>query len=319
MVGFAPDARCSLRITDAHVGPARSLLVDAAADGGVLLVSSDDDKDGVCRWDPRSGALVWRSEAAVAGVNALTAVRVPGGRQIVAVAGEEGVARLDARTGEVLPECDPCDTVWDLTAVELPDGRTALWGAGHGCQVLRWDPLTGRSAGEPLPHVGGARSVTSGRSANGRGVVVSGGDDGVIFWDAVTGESLGSALRDIDDGPTTAVVLVPMPDGTTMLVADNVERLHRVDVVSGRETAPPLVIGDNSLRGAVRLLGRPMLVLDPGEADGVRLWDVLTERFVGEPLPAFGVAVGVVDGTTLLATGSREGHVQLWELGPETA
>ncbi|MFD9124811.1 WD40 repeat domain-containing protein [Kitasatospora sp. NPDC059571] len=316
--GHAVTASTVLHFPRAHDGTAGPLHLAADRDGPVILVSTNDGRDGVCRWDAARGTLLWRSTDDLSGVNDLAAVRLPGGRWVVAAAGDDGVDCWDAGTGDGLSGRERhSGTVWGLAAAHLADGGAMLVGAGDGGEVHRWDPLTGRPLGAPLlGHRGSVKSVAAQTLPNGRTVIASGGDDGHVHcWDATTGRSLGTPLE--GSGSFTQVCLVPPADGRTLIAAcDTGGSLHRWDAIDGIPVGSPVEMGAYApMLSAVRLGGEPVLVTS-GEDGTVRRWHAVTGELIDTSLAGVAAMAAVRgDGTVLLATGTRAGDLTVHAIG----
>ncbi|SEF55418.1 hypothetical protein SAMN05216223_101318 [Actinacidiphila yanglinensis] len=308
----------TVRIVGAHEGAAGPVLVVVDPAGGVLLFSSSTGQDGVSRWDADSGALVWRSQDASVGGNALAAARPAGGRWVLAAAGEDGVVRWDGLTGQVLPGCDSGgDAVWGLAATCLPDGRAVLVGAGNGGGVHRWDAETGAALGAPLVGHGISVKCVAVQPLTGDTVMIaSGGDDGCVRrWDAATGRALGNPLE--ASGGVVEVVMLPLGGGRTLIAAgDNEGFLYRWDAGSGEPLGHPVEIGAYTVpASAVHLAGRPTLFTF-GADEVVRQWHAVTGEPTGGSWKGQAASCAVrADGTVLLATGTFTGDIVVRTLG----
>ncbi|MBM9504351.1 WD40 repeat domain-containing protein [Actinacidiphila acididurans] len=308
----------SVRIAGAHEGAAGPVLLAADPAGQVLLVSNSNGRDGVCRWDTDTGALLWRSSDALGGGNALAAVRLADGRWVVAAAGERGVARWDGLTGQVLPGCEPRDeTVWGLASARLLDGRAVLVGAGNGGEIHRWDAETGIALGKPLVGHGTSVKCVAVQELPGHTVMIaSGGDDGCVRrWDAATGQALGMPLE--ASGWVIEVVMLPLAGGRTLIAAsDNEDILYRWDAESGEPIGHPVEMGEYTvLASAVHLAGEPMLFTF-GADEVVRQRHAVTGEPTGHSWRGQAAScVTRADGTVLLATGAFNGDVVVQTLG----
>ncbi|WP_433893334.1 WD40 repeat domain-containing protein [Streptomyces sp. CA-111067] len=157
---------------------------------GFVLVSTEDVRSGLSRWDAETGALLWCSREELSGVNALAAVRVAGTGMLIAAAGEQGVDFWDASDGRPLPWRSAYrGTVWSLAAAYLPGGRAILVGAGHDEKVHRWEV---DASARPAPALEGhgaiVTCVATSNLPDGSALIASGGDDGrVLRWDAASG------------------------------------------------------------------------------------------------------------------------------------
>ncbi|MFD0263544.1 WD40 repeat domain-containing protein [Kitasatospora indigofera] len=307
-----------MRITGAHEGSAGPVLLAADPEGQVLLVSTNDGRDGVCRWDADTGALRWRSSNDLWGVNSLAAVRLPGGRWVVAAAGDHGVDRWDALTGDALPGRElQSDTVWAVAAAYLRGGQAMLIGAGHGGEVHRWDPASGTALGAPLAGHGiSVKCVAAQELPDGVTMIASGGEDGRVHrWDAASGEALGVPLE--GSGWTfSQVAMLPMTRGNTLIAAcDTNGFLYRWDATSGEPIGSPVEMGAYApMLSAIHLHGQPVLVTS-GEDEIVRLRNAVTGRLIDDSLTGIAASSTVrADGSVLIATGTSGGDVALRRL-----
>jgi WD40 repeat protein len=126
-------------------------------------------------------------------IRALSLIKYPDGRQLLAAAGNDGTIRIwdpDANAAQTGPLTGHDGWIWSLTAIPASSGSPPrLASAGADQTVRLWDPATGRSLADPLiGHTDQVRTVTTATSDDGRTVLISGGHDGTIrLWHPVTG------------------------------------------------------------------------------------------------------------------------------------
>ncbi|MGH4029135.1 WD40 repeat domain-containing protein [Actinomycetota bacterium Odt1-20B] len=340
-------------------GAAVFALCAVAVGGEVLLAAggAEGAAGAVQVWNPLSGE---RSHTLTGHtgrlVNGLCAVPF-GDHTLLASGGDDGTVRLwDPGTGRQVRVLDigtePFDgshPVRGLCAFSL-DGATVLAAGGDDGTIRLWDAATGRLvrafAGRPdttrgktcvlyapghapvgIPGHTGPVYTLCALSLGGRTVLVSGGSDGKVrVWDPVTGE----LVRAFDGGAGLIFGVCPVEAGGRTLLAavgGGDYGLRLWDAGSGE-----LV---RTLRGhtgpvwggvcALPLPGRALLASGGGKFDGmVRLWDPEAEPPPQAPdlreSLATVCAVPLGGDRTLVATGSTNGAVRLWdaELGTRT-
>nr|WP_042178049.1 hypothetical protein [Kibdelosporangium sp. MJ126-NF4]CEL12943.1 Probable serine/threonine-protein kinase pkwA [Kibdelosporangium sp. MJ126-NF4]CTQ98628.1 Probable serine/threonine-protein kinase pkwA (EC 2.7.11.1) [Kibdelosporangium sp. MJ126-NF4] len=172
-----------------------------------------------------------------------------------------------------------------------------------------------------------------------------------LVWSAVLGVVLLTVAATLffttrDNGTDPALLGEPMTtekevrslavtrlDGKDVLVSGGSGVVLQLwDLATHQHIEPPIVIGNrdtdvNELTSATvptELDGRPVIVTlgsKPGASSfsrWVRVWDVAGRRMLGQPIePAktvYSVAVGQVDGRTVIVTGGIDGTVLVWDL-----
>ncbi len=211
--------------------------------------------------DPRPGRPVCAAALTLSGL--LTLAVLACGMVVLARDSSKGRPDDPAR-GRIRRVSSPVGSV-----AFAPDGGTLALAYLDGTVEIQ-DLGRGRPlAIEAGSHVHLARCVVF--SPDGK-VLASAGGPGVKFWDATTGELLGS----LDGMASPAVMVAFSPDGRTLAVgsADGSVRLRDVD--SGRESAR-MVGHAGEIRGLA--FAPDGKTLATGSFDGsVRLWDVATGR-----------------------------------------
>ncbi|MGW0844987.1 WD40 repeat domain-containing protein [Streptomyces sp. NPDC002787] len=290
-------------------------VLGAGPDGIPLLFSSVPDGSEISRWDMSAGKQVWCYDEGMSGCNDLALVRLPGGGPLLAAATEDGIEWWDALTGAYRSEMAWEDsTVWALSAGTLPDGRPALFGAGHDGEVYRWDGATG----EPLGSSGGRgpmMAVGFVPSPDGSGgVLVSGDESGRVWrWDPVTGDRLGEPIVGHSD-PVRIIAPLPTAGEPLFVSSDQEGLLQRWNAVTGSEVGPAIETGTQTYAlASARVDGTPVLFA-AGDDENVRAWDAASGEPIDISLRSTVVsALTQPDGTTLLVTSTDKGDIVVHE------
>nr|WP_062330398.1 hypothetical protein [Herbidospora sakaeratensis] len=160
-------------------------------------------------------------------------------------------------------------------------------------------------------HTGGSYAVAY--SPDGA-QLATGGEDGVIRWDARTGKRIGALMT----GPTKAVGAVAYsPDGRTLVSTSEDGTVRLWDARSGGQLGAPLFTGEeHSSIPSVTFSPDGTRVAGGGFDGTIRLWDVRTREQIGRPFiggleNVWSVAFNH-DGT-LLASGGQNGDLHLWD------
>ena len=206
----------------------------------------------------------------------------------------------------------------------LPDGRTLLATGSDDETVRLWDPATGQPVGDPLTgHTDRVTAVAFGRLPDGRTLLATGSDDGTVrLWDPATGHPVGDPLTGHTDrgvrrwrsaGCPTAAPCSPPAAATGRCGCGTRPPAPRS---ATRSPATPTAVTGGGVRPAAR---RP----DPARHRQLRRHGAAVgpghRQPVGDPLTGHTGAVTAVafgqlpDGRTLLATGSDDGTVRLWD------
>ncbi|WP_460368148.1 P-loop NTPase fold protein, partial [Actinocorallia lasiicapitis] len=202
-------------------------------------------------------------------------------------------------------------------------GAVRLATAGTDRTVRIWDPIAGRSVGEPLVgHEAVVGILTCWQGPDGRHLVASAGEDhGIRIWDPETGEAELPPLT----GHTEWVMGLTSwtgPDGPRIASA-SIDRTVRIwDALTGAPVGQPLeghteglwaVVCCTMPDGSVRLVS--------GGDDGMlRFWSAETGEPLLDPVEAH-VPSGLlglhtwtdVDGAVLVASGGVDGSVKIWD------
>jgi WD40 repeat protein len=324
------DAATGAPVGDPITGHTWSVTTVAVGqvEGRTIIVSGSGDRTvrvwdaatGTPVGDPLTGHTDWVTSVTVGQVD---------GRTIIASGSDRTVRVWDAATGT--PVGDPLtghtDWVTSVTVGQV-DGRTII-ASGSGDRTVRvWDAATGTPVGDPLTgHTGDVTAVAVGQ-VDGRTIIASGSFDRTMrVWDVATSSPVGNPLAG-HTGEVTSVAVGQVED-RTIVVSGSVDRTVRVrDAATGAPVGDPLTghTRDVTAVAVGQVDGRTIIV--SGSADGaVRVWDAATGAPVGDPLtgapvgdPLTGhtrdvtaVAVGQVDGRTIIVSGSADGAVRVWD------
>ncbi|MEQ8145591.1 WD40 repeat domain-containing protein [Streptomyces sp. OP7] len=287
------------------------------ADGQLLVLSSSGGGADCSRWDPESGRRVWRFAFDDGGGGGQAVACPPEGGAVLASAGEDGVRRLNALTGQELPSplMEDVGTVWGVAACLLPGGHWVFVGAGHDGGVHRWDALTGAPLGSPLKgHGCRVTAVTSVRDPDGTALIASGDEAGrILRWDAATGEPIGEPVANPGGGVIRHLSSVVLPNRSVLLVGTDADgALQRWKAATGEPVGEPIPLDTEHPWVATAVVGGTARLFASGTDDLVREWDPVTGELVAVPWAGVSVAaLECADGSTVIATGSREGDVRL--------
>jgi WD40 repeat protein len=244
----------------------------------------------------RDDSLLTLTDAAPI-VNSLAFGTGPGGQLLLASGGSDWNIRLwDPMTGAAIgpPLAGHAERVTSV-AFGIGPGEQLLLASGSGDGTLRlWDPLAEAPARQALAaHAGAVSSVAFGAGPDGRLLVASGGDDGMVrLWDALTGIPAVPPIT-IGTGTVVSLALGTAAGSRSLLAATDPSGTVRLWDL-GRPGTVPM----HTLSGTPRVM-RPRRLPRPGETEWSRLTRV-----------AFGGRPG---GPLLLATGSEDTTVQLWD------
>lgn len=168
----------------------------------------------------------------IGSVKGLCTIPVPGGRTLVASAGEDGTIRFwDPLTGGAVgePRSGHLGSVNGLCPLPIRDSRHHVASAGADGSVRIWDPVTGRQMRDPLiGHTGSVQCICTVVSPTGTSLLVTGGEDGTLrIWNAITGHEVCEPLFG-HAGPVRAVCTCLTASGRTLLVSGGDDHVFRV-------------------------------------------------------------------------------------------
>ncbi len=263
-------------------------------------------------------------------VTAVCAVRVDG-QDLLASCGEDTVRIWDPRSGQQYATLRSTFAYWAraVCAVRV-DGQDLLAVGCHDGTVRIWDPRTGHQHATLEGHQDWVNAVCAVR-VDGQDLLASGGDDGTVrIWDPRTGQQH-RALEGHQYYVVTALCAVRV-DGQNLLASGgNDGRVRIWDPRTGHQHRALVGRADQAAAYqdwaralcAVRVDGQDLLAV--GERDGtVRIWDPRTgdqhRALVGRAYQAAAsqnwvtaVCAVRVDGQDLLASGSFNGPVRIWD------
>jgi WD40 repeat protein len=269
------------------------------AQSGQRLLAAGGDDGTIRLWDTSTGILFGRPLVSVSPVRALTALEPQNGRELLAAGGDDGTIRLwDTIGGRTLRELlsGPLP-VRALAVIDLLDGRTLLASSGDDGTIHRWDLGLGTSVGGPLAPRGErelapVRALAAFTVPDGQPLLASAGDDGMLYlWDPATGASINSPLS--LKAPIRALATFSTPDGRSLLAAssDDDDAVHILDPLAGKsvhtllprlERAP---YPDRHSVGALATFSAPdgRSLLAAGSDEGVvYVWDPLAGTLIGD-------------------------------------
>jgi len=223
------------------------------------------------------------------------------GRWLVSASDDHTLRVWDLQSGDVKVLTGHTDEAWN--GVFLPEGRGLVSGSKDGT-LRRWDLTTGQ--GTVLATLSGPVSGMGLGCRGGCVVAVNRKDDVLYRWDVATG-----AVHSFHTGVTSVGRLTISPDGTQVFIQGNQHAPSALgDVERGTfqvldPAAPPRV-------GAFSPDGRLFTVNPQGQ---LQLWTPGSTR---ARLLARGLgvasALAFVPGTSLVAVGTRDGTLSLWNI-----
>jgi WD40 repeat protein/serine/threonine protein kinase len=307
---LAPRGKGVLEIWDvATRRPTLTLEHDAALtgfefspDGSRVATAS---QDGTARvWNLDTGQPVTPPLRHAGPVNSV-AFR-PDGRWLATTADDKTARLWDAGSGEPLHSLPHGGAV--QAASFSPDGKRLVTSSVGLIQV--WNAADGQAVTKPLRAEQSPIQGDVQFSADGRRIVVTGGQRVARLWDADTGE-LRSRTRQRTHVHSQAWL---SPDRSSA-VSSRVDLPPQVwDLLTGEPVTPPL----RHLPGAVRAAFSPQgdRVVTTGWDGTVRVWDLATGAVVAGPLghgTLFTSASFSPDGR-LVVTRDSDGLVRVWDL-----
>ncbi|MGA5463845.1 eIF2A-related protein [Mycobacterium sp. NPDC050041] len=283
-------------IMDVAFSPDGRRIASAAADGDVQIWNADTMR-------PIGGPLIGH------GTRVVSVAFSPDGRRL-ADGGADGAVRLwDLDSGRVLgaPMLGHKSAVWTLSF--NPEGTRLLSGSQDGT-IRLWD------VGIRRPLIGHVGPVTSVAVSPDGLRIASTGDDGTLrLWDAKNGHAVGEPRRAGAEALTTVVY---RPDGRRLATAGVDGMVRMWDAGAGAPVGAPI----DPRQGPLTTLafspdGRRLVV---GGGDSIRLWDVESNKPIGEPWAHGDVVHSVAfspDGKRVASGGlgtGYDGAVQLWDV-----
>jgi WD40 repeat protein len=311
------DKDSSLRIWDVASGKAL-LTLSGPKNGSHSLICAPDGKtvaavggdNTVHLFDTATGQELWQ----VGGKNPWVrgAVFTDAGKTLI-TAGDTAIQTWDAATGKEIPrEVGHFRCV--CAAAFSPDGNIVATGSWDHT-IRLWDAANGVELFVLRGHKGGILSVAF--SPDGALLASASEDRTLRLWDTKTGKE-NSILKGHEDFAQTVGFSA---DGKT-LVSGGVDRSTRVwDIANGQQiSSHPLVTQTRISRFAVAPDGKQLAYVNlegkPAAESVVRVVDAATGKETWRlPAEKFGVNCLVFSRSgQILATGSNDGSVCLWDL-----
>jgi WD40 repeat protein len=290
-----------------------------------LLASAGLDK-GVRLWDPDAGALLSQLSGYKKRVNALCAVSLSDGYNVLVSGGADGTVRLwDPVSGEPArhhPLTGHTDEVSAVCALTLPDDRNVLVSASLDGTVRLWDPDSGEQVGQLSGDAELVNALCAVSLSDGCNILVSAGADGTVrFWDPGTRKQVDHPLTGHTD-KASSVCALTLPDGRNVLVSASPHGTVRFwDLDRGEQAGLPLTdhIDEVSAVCEVPILDRPSLLASAGRDRALRLWDPDRGEQVSPPLTGHTDEVSAVcaltllDGRSVVASAGHDRVLRLWD------
>jgi WD40 repeat protein len=321
-VEFSPDGRRivtasfdqTARLWDGDGAPVavltghRGRLYHAAfSPDGTRLVTAGADKS-LQLWDAATGAplAVLHGHAGVVSRAAFT----PGGSEIVSASWDGTVRTWDVRRAESGSTLRGHANYVYAVAFH-PDGRRVASAAWDGTARV-WDTATGRQL-RAFTH--GNTSIVSSVAIHpgGRLLATLGRDGAARLWDIDTGERLHSWAVPVGSWEDSRLAF--SPDGGLLAVGGNDGTVRLLDVAARAEVA--VLRGHRNAVRDVAFSPDGKFLVSTGEYGDhtARIWDVATRAEVGvlEGHTACVYSVAVSPDGSLVATGSHDGTVRLWD------
>ena len=334
-----------------HFPGAVNSVAFSIASGTLLLASAG--ADGTVRlWNPATGESVGPPLGdGTQQVRSVAFGTGPAGQQVLAAGGDNSAGQLSTGGPEgqqLLPASEDRSAVrlWDpasgtpvgphmtepgsmygVRSVAFgtdADGRNLLASAGEDAELRLWDPATGEPTGRPLVgHSECVRSVAFGTDGSGRPLLASGSDDGTVrLWDPTVASRTPPPLSR-QAAFVCSVAFGTGTDGRLLLASADLQSVQLWDPVSGVPVGSALPSSDSTVYGSAALAlgttsdGRSLLAFDT-KHDGLRLWDLATEEFVGSPLTGhtghvYSVAFSTGGDPVRLASAGEDGTVRRWD------
>jgi WD40 repeat protein len=320
-----------------HTGPVTSVSVCASPSGCRVLVASGSSDTTVQVWDAVSGTLVAKFLGHRLKVTSVSMYVSPAdGRVLVASGSVDGtVCVWEAQTGRFAgePLTGHSGAVSSVAMCVSPDGRVLVVSGSVDKTVRVWDAGTGWPVGEPLMgHSAEVSSVAMCVPPDGRVLVASGSWDSTVrVWDAVSGRPVEEPLTG-HNGFVNSVWIATLPASNRLLIASGgADKTVRVWAVGrGRPVGEPLseYCGPADCVSSCVVTKDGRLLLASGSRDNaVRVWNLGNGQPLGEPLCGHSNAItslamispeeseSPTDVRVLVASGSRDSTVRVWDVG----
>ncbi|MCL2090964.1 MAG: hypothetical protein FWH11_07045 [Micrococcales bacterium] len=301
--------------------------------GGRTLLAGASGHEVRC-WDPATGQAVGEPLRGHDGPVLAVAFGQVGGRTLLATGSADGTARIwDPVTGAELGVLSGhAGAVWAVTFGRVA-GRPVLATGSADQTAQLWDlalDASLRTWHQPLPHRGAVRAVAFGTVEH-QTLLATGCADGTArLWDPVTSQRVdrplrhGSRVLAVAFGPVGASGSSPLAtssdDGTVQVwnpsngnLVGRAAHAGLVEAIAFGQVAGRTLLATGGSDRTVRLWDAADLSTEP------RVWSSAVPLApVGAPLRGHGRAVqaltfGQVDRRTVLATGSDDCTLRLWD------
>jgi eukaryotic-like serine/threonine-protein kinase len=271
----------------------------------------------VLSWQPRwvAGAspVVMRGQKA----NSRRSVPLSSTLTIVTARSPDGsLTTWDLATRERIGLPVPCETdVWSIG--QLDDSLVAVT-CGHDGSICTWDLLAQEPVCAVMPGHGGTLvSAIAIGNLEGRAVAVTAGNDGTVrVWDLMTQQQMGDALP-VHDSPARAVAIGEFEGRPAAFIGSQNGAVRAQCLMAQRQNT---VIGSGEFVYALaagKLKGDAVVVIVRGNR-GAQVVDLkrrkISEFTIAAKTTVSAVTVGEVDGRAVVATGGRDGTIEIWDL-----
>ncbi|MGW1107542.1 WD40 repeat domain-containing protein [Streptomyces sp. NPDC002540] len=301
-----------------HTEPVRAIAT-AELDGRLIAVISDGPEsvgENVRAWDLNTGRQLWGPVTDRRGASVATAV-LDGRPVAVILSGSDEVVRVrDLATGEQLRELPTNGRGGQALATAVLDGRPVVvtgwpevWdlttgeqihelkGPGDAVLSLAVEALDDRHLGAATGAIDGGEAVTEAKE---RTVVVAGvfGDacGSVWAWDLATGEQVGEPFEEAPGWPEgVSTVAVVVVDGhAAAAYGGALEGMCSLTTGEELEEEDYFGRGENIKALTTTVINGRSVLISGSKNGTVRMWDVATREQIGPPL-AFPMPIGAVE------------------------